>query len=188
MITTLYYIGFPEDSLLTACRSLLDDIIPILAVRTKRSFTQYTRASERCKKLRELLLTKGVGEKLCQLFRSCWKPSVLAEYLEKAASFTCSRESSLNVTDAVRTLFRDAFTDFLIYMVSQMNQNNNINVLFTDRTKPDEKNSKPVEELFVALLGCLPIPKLDQLKVFAGSLPVPKPHLTQYSPQFPFFE
>ena len=137
------------------------------------------RASERCKKLRELLFRKRVGEKLCQLFRSCWKPPVLAEYLERAAAFTHSRESSLNLTDAVQTMFRSAFTDFLIYMVSRMNQSSNLDVLFTNSTEP-------VEELFLALIGCLPIPKLHQLKVFAGSLPAPKPQ--DNTPQFPFFE
>ena len=108
---------------------------------------------------------------------------MLAEYLERAAAFTHSRESSLNLTDAIQTMFRSAFTDFLIYMLSRMNQSSNLDVLFIDS---DEENSKPVEELFLALLGCLPIPKLHQLKVFAGSLPTPKPQ--DNTPQFPFFE
>ena len=78
------------------------------------------------------------------LFRSCWKPSA-AEYLEKAAAFTCSRDSSLNVTDAVQT----PCNRFSQHGVSN-ELSNNLNVLFTDGAKPEEKNSKPVEELFLA--------------------------------------
>ena len=171
---------------MTACHSLLCDAIPILAahvhygVCSKRPFTRQMKAFERCSILQEFLFSKGVGEKLCQLFRSYWKPPVLAEYLERAAMFTNSRESSLNLTDAVQTMFRSAFTHFLLYMVSRMNQDSNIDVLFSDGCP------EAVEQLFLSLMDCLPLPKLDQLKLLAGSLPTPKPQ--EYTPQFPFFE
>ena len=168
-----------------ACRSLLSDTIPILAAHVhdgfnfKRPFMQPMKASERCSKLKELLISKGVGEKLCQLFRSYWKPPVLAKYLERAATFTQNRKSSLNLTDAVQTMFRSAFTDFILYMVSRMKQDRNIDVLFSDGC------TEAVEQLFLSLMDCLPLPKLNQLKLYAGSLPTPK--LQEKTPQFPFF-
>ena len=169
-----------------ACKNLLKDAIPLLASRvifgtwSNGPFTRAMKAAERCQKLRELLYEKGVGEKLCVLFKSCWKPHIMAEYLEQAASFALSRESSLNFTDTIQADFQSLFMDFLVYMVTKINANCNLDILF------DENCSTTTHELFLLLLDTFVPPKLSQVKTLAGNLSHPMP--MDYQPQFPFYQ
>ena len=137
------------------------------------------KAVERSAMLKELLWDRGVGPKLCEMFRSCWTPPLMIEYLERAAKFTLTRESSLNITDAVQTMFHSSFTDFMVVMVTKINSMRNLDVLFTD------KRSKVIDKLFLDLMGTVTPPKLAQLKTLAGSMAKPKPQ--DYQPTFPFF-
>lgn len=170
-----------------SCHHLLKEVIPVLAshvnygTRSNGPFTRPMKASERNNKLRELLEGKGLGPKLLSVFRSFWKPSVMVEHLERAAIFTRSHESSLNITDAVQTIFQSIFTDFMIVMMSRINENRNIDVLFS----PDG-SSDSVNKLFLALVDSVNVPKFDNLKLLASSLPIPKPQ--EHQPSFPFFE
>lgn len=171
---------------MTSSQHLLTDLIPVLGshltygTRSNGPFTRHMKPSERNNKLKELLDSKGVGLQLLKLFRSCWRPGVMVEHLERAAIFTRSHESSLNITDAVQALFQSLFTDFMIVVLSRINDNRNIDMLFT------EGCPQPVNELFLSLLDCISVPKLDQLKLLASSLTVPKPQV--YQPSFPFFK
>lgn len=172
---------------MTSCQHFLKEVIPVLAshvnygTRSNGPFTRPMRASERNSILRELLEGKGLGLKLLKVFRSCWKPSVMAEHLERAAIFTQSHESSLNITDAVQAVFQSLFTDFMIVMISRINENRNIDILFS----PDG-NSDAVRQLFLTLIDSIPVPKFEQLKILASSLPIPRPQ--EHQPSFPFFE
>ncbi len=174
-----------EDSLLLAMKEIMSEAIPVLSSRVffgskqGRSFNSYMNASQRSKALRELLFDKEVGGVLCKRFRSYWKPKFMIEQLEKAASFTHSRESTLNITDFIQTVFKNAFFDFLVYMISRINEEFNIDVIFNASCSP------AVRALFLDILQVFPIPKLAQLKVLSTSLPKPKPSL--FSPRFPFF-
>ena len=169
-----------------ACERLLGDVIPVLAshvtygTRSSGPFTKPMKAAERNTKLRELLDNKKVGTRLCKLFRACWRAPVMVEHLERAAAFTRSHESSLNITDAVQAMFQSAFTDFMIVMVSWINESRNLDVLFSDEC------TDIVEELFLSLLENFPTPKLTQLKALAGSLTPPRPQ--DHQPKFPFFK
>ena len=182
----LPFAEFDTDSLLTACKNLLKEAIPVLAsrvifgTRSNGPFTRAMKAAERCQKLRELLFRKRVGEKLCILFRSCWKPHIMTEYLERAAAFTRSRESSLNITDTVQAIFQSSFVDFLVYVVTKINANRNLDILF------DKNCSAATHELFLSLLDTFVPPKLSQVKTLAGSLTHPKP--MDYQPHFPFYK
>ncbi len=176
----------PEnDSLLLAMKGILPEAIPVLSSRVffgskeGQCFNSEMNASERSKALRELLFNKGVGDVLCERFRSYWKPGFMAEQLEKAASFTYSRESTLNITDFIQTIFKNSFFDFLVYMVSRINEDFNIDVIFSEQCSP------AVRELFLDMLRVFPTPKLAQLKVLSASLPTPKP--SPFTPRFPFF-
>ena len=103
----------------------------------------------------------------------------MAEYLEKAAMFTKDRESTLNITDSVQTVFKSLFFDFLVYLLSRVNEEFNIDVLF------DADCTPAVQELFLDILRVFPLPKLSQLSVLSTSLPAPAP---DHSPRFPFFK
>ena len=176
----------PErDSLVLALKGILPEAIPILSSRVffgsspEGSFNRPMSGSQRSETLRELLFKKGVGKVLCERFRSYWKPAVMAEYLEKAAMFTKDHESTLNITDSVQTAFKSLFFDFLVYLLSRVNEEFNIDVLF------DADCTPAVQELFLGILRVFPLPKLTQLSVLSTSLPVPA---SDHSPRFPFFK
>ena len=174
-----------KDSLVLALKGILPEAVPILSSRvffgcsTEGLFNRPMSGSQRSEALRELLFKKGVGKVLCERFRSYWKPAVMAEYLEKAAMFTKDRESTLNITDSVQTVFKSLFFDFLVYLLSRVNEEFNIDVLF------DADCTPAVQELFLDILRVFPLPKLSQLSVLSTSLPAPAP---DHSPRFPFFK
>ena len=178
---------FTDDTLSRACNRLLFEIIPVLAsqvvygTRSNGPFTKTMKASERKNKLKDLLDIPGIGSRLTELYRACWTPHVMIEYLEKAAIFTHTHESSLNITDTVQAMFQSAFTEFMIVMISRINKNRNIDILFDEHGCPEI-----IRKIFVSLLNSLSIPKVSQLKTLAISVPIPKP--LDYQPMFPFFK
>ena len=176
----------PErDSLMVALNKILPEAIPVLSSHVsfgsnqQGSFNKPMNVSQRSEALKELLFAKGVGRVLCERFRSYWKPAVMTECLEKAATFTKDHESTLNITDTVQTMFKSLFFDFLVCMLSQINQDFNIDVLFNSDCTP------AVMELFLGILQVFPLPKLSQLQVRSTSLQAPT---SNYSPRFPFFK
>ena len=177
---------FDEDNLVQACDHLLAEIIPVLVSRvtygtgSTGSFTRVMNAGVRSEKLRELLFDKGVGQKLCQMFRSCWHPSVMFECLKQVVRFTQSRESSLNIAEALQSKFHSLFTDFMVVMVSRISSECNLDILFS------QENCYEVNEVFLLLLETMSPPKLSQIKMSARSLTRPKPQDYQY--RFPFFK
>ena len=175
-----------EDPLIMALKEILHESIPILASRVffgvikDGLFNANMSGSKRSKMLKALLFEKGVGEVMCEKFRTYWKPNVMSEYLEKAVAFTRSQDSTLNITDSIQTTFKVLFFDFLVYMVSRFNENCNIDVLFSPASRP------ATNDLFLSIARVYPIPKLSQLKVRSAHLQ----HMNQahYLPQFPFFK
>ena len=174
-----------EDMLIKALSDMIPQAIPILSSRVffgankDSSFNAPMNGSKRSEALRELLFDHGVGKVLCERFCSYWKPSVMAEYLHKTASFNRSRESTLNITDSIQSLFKSHFFDFLVYMISQINDQFNIDILFGSNTSP------AIKKLFLDILQVFPLPALSQLNVLSTNLQAPQ-HVA-YVPRFPFF-
>ena len=124
-------------------------------------------------------LNKGVGEILCKKFRAYWKPKLMAQYLEEAATFSMHRESTLNITDSIQTQIKALFEDFCVYMLMQANQS------FSLKTLCNEDLSSPVHKLFIDILNDFPVPKLQELKLLtSNSLSIRPP---TYCLHFPFF-
>ena len=180
-----------EDTLLQALSGILPQAIPVLVSRIFFGSTQHGRFNcsmnglQRTEALNELLSKKGqdgitVGKILCEKFRGYWKPSVMAEQLEKAAIFSRNRESTLNITESIQTNFKSLFFDFLVYMISRINENYNIDILF------DPGCSDAVQELFLEVLRVFPTSKLSQITLLSNNLQRPKPLV--YAPKFPFFK
>ena len=174
-----------EDSLVQTTRGLLDETIPIVLSRVPFSshegfpFNGHFTISQRDGLLHELLITKEVGVILCKLFRSYWSPSVISGYLDQAASLAHQQQSTLNITDTIQAAFKATFMDFMVVMVSRMNENCNIDSVFFNGGSP------AVDGLFRALLVASPLPLLTQLKVLSNNLQAPcNPG---YIPVFPFF-
>ena len=176
---------FERDFSVLALMDILPEAIPILSSRVffgssqEGSFNWPMNVSQRSKALRDLLFMKGVGRVLCEKFWSYWKPTVMAEYLEKAATFTKDRESTLSITESVQTKFKSLFFDFLVYMLSKINEGFNIDVLFDSYCTP------AVQELFLDILQAFPPPNPSQVTVLSTSLQIPTP---DHSPRFPFFK
>ncbi len=184
-----------EDTLLKALKGILLQSIPVLSARVffgsrhNGSFNCSMNGLARSKALKKLLkMSAGrkngddentVGDILCEKFRAYWKPSVMAEQLEKVAIFSKNRESTLNITESIHTNFKSLFMDFLVYMVSRMNENYNIDILF------DEDCSDAVRDMFLQLLAVFPTSKLSKVSLLSNSLLQPKPLV--YAPRFPFF-
>ena len=174
-----------DDSLLQATEGFIDHAIPVIASRLPFShnrgfpFSGELTVSKRNLLLRKLLITKKVGSILCKLFRSYWKPNVMIGYLEQAARLALLQQSTLNITDTIQAGLKAIFMDFMVVMVSRMNENCNIDCLFFDEESP------AVDELFRDLLALSPLPPLEQLKALSNNLQ--PPHSQGYIPVFPFF-
>jgi hypothetical protein len=170
-------------------QSLLKEAIPVISSRVyfgkhqASSFNKPMNVMERNLALQKLLFDKKVGEILCNRFHSYWQPSVMVEYLEKAAQLSQQHETSLSVIDSLQTIFKNLFFDFLVHMVYKMNQGMNIDVLF------NETASSCVVELFLDVLRIIPIPKLSEIKMLGISSTdmAMSPEATYAPPKFPFF-
>ena len=174
-----------KDAVILALENVLTEAISILSSRVffgsslDGSFNRPMNGSQRSEILRELFFKKGVGRVLCERFLSYWKPAVMTEYLERAARFTKDHESTLNITDSVQTMFTGLFIDFLVCMLSQINEEFNIDIFFDSDCTP------AVHELFLDILQVIPLPKLSQLQLLSTSIPAPT---RDHSPRFPFFK
>lgn len=177
-------------SIATQLQSLLKEAIPVICSRVyfgkhpSSSFNKHMNVMERNLGLQKLFFDKKVGEILCDRFHSYWQPSVMVEYLEKAAQLSQQHETSLSVIDSLQTMFKNLFFDFLVHMVYKMNQGMNIDVLF------NHDSSSNVVDLFLNVLRIIPIPKLSEIKMLGISnndMALKNPEATYAPPKFPFF-
>jgi hypothetical protein len=141
--------------------------------------------STRNKSLQKLF-DKGVGEILCEKFLKYWEPGVMLEYLEKAAILTTTvQTSTLSITDSVQCVLRDTFFDYMVYMVSKMNEDMNIDIIM------DPDCSQATLKLFLDILTVYPLPKLSQLKTlssFEHSISsLESSQRNPFVPKFPFY-
>lgn len=171
--------------------SILHESIPIISSRVffgkneGASFNCPMEVPDRNKALKKLFDT-GVGELLCEKFLNYWEPRVMLEYLEKAAALaTTVQTNTLSITDSLQTILRDTFFDFVVHMVSKMNEDMNIDILM------DPSCTESTRSLFLALLRVYPMPKLSQIKTlsgFANSISnVEAFQNSIFNPKFPFY-
>ena len=179
-------------SIATQLQSLLREAIPVISSRVyfgknpNSSFNRPMCVGHRNAALQKLFFEKKVGGILCDRFHSYWQPSVMVEYLEKAAQLSQQHETSLSVIDSLQTIFKNLFFDFLVHMVYRMNQGMNIDVLF------NQDVSANVVELFLSVLRIIPIPKLGEIKMLGVSsndteLKSASETAAYVPPKFPFF-
>lgn len=183
------------DTLLKTLKELLPQAMSIISARVffgnkkDNSFNSTMDVTQRSKVLKILLVDRGVGEVLCEKFRAYWKPKVMGEYLEKAATFSKMRESSLNITDAIQTQFKALFMDFCVYMLARANENFNLDTVYAEDTDSPiqyaEDSSNPIQKLFLEIFMIFPVPKLHQLNLLSNNLPSLQPPIQCF--HFPFF-
>ena len=178
-----------DDSVTQQLHALLNEAIPVASAkvnagRAKSSHFNITMSLPERKQSMVKLFEQGVGTVLCERFLSYWQPSVMVEYLEKAAAFANQHETAVNLIDSLHAIFKNLFVDFVVYMVSQMNVDSNIDVLFSPDCTPTAKS------LFLSLLRIHPVPKLTELKmlrILVDTSPLDDEKSTPDSPRFPFF-
>lgn len=123
------------------------------------------------------LLEQGFGEILRDKFQVYWTPKVMAECLERAATFSKKRESTLNITDTIQTQFKALFVDFCVYMLTLANS------YFSLASFYAEDPSSSVRALFTSILKIFPVPKLNHL-ITNNSPDIPQSPVHCH---FPFF-
>ena len=179
-----------DEAVVVASHAVLEEAIPVISSRVcfgsqkSSPFNRPMDGLERSRSIKTLLMEKGVGQVLCAQFHLYWKPKVMIEYIRKAAGFTYNHESTLNLTDSVQTIFKSLFFDFMVHMTSRINENFNIDMLYS----PDSPET--VHKLFLDILKVLQVPHLSELKTRSGSLTAPcsTSSRTYYSSRFPFFK
>jgi len=177
-----------NDKMVTALKCLLEDAIPVIASRLILkvgkcpSFSGSTNSSQRTSTIKDLLLNKGIGNVLSQQFAKYWNSKTMLELLQKVSTFTYSRKSTLNITDAVQTTFRSLFFDFLVYMFAKMNADHNIDILLDEHCTPHTL------EHFLRLLHTVPVPDLNSLQDLSANVILQVPKESNNLPKFPFFK
>ena len=164
---------------------LLPTIIPLLSAKMlfdnneRRPFNTLMNASEREENLRCLLNDFGLGKTLCEQFCLYWNPSVMLKYLQNTAYLIKKRNSVLNLTESIQTQFKFQLFYFCLYILSQVNENNNLDVLF------HQEHSSSTRALFLSILRGFPLPELEQLSLLCSTLAPPQPSFRVF--HFPFF-
>ena len=87
----------------------------------------------------------------------------MTEYLHRTVKFTQTGQTALNITDSIHSLMKSHFLHFVLYMISYMNHNYNLDIYFSPQSTDE------VKQLFLDLTKCLPIPqKLSKLKILSS--------------------
>ena len=176
-----------DDQMLKTLEGMLPEAIPVIASRALFSshnngmFSRPMDAGKRTKALEKLLFEMSIGKVLATKFCTYWKPSVMIEEMERVISFMYKHESTLNITDSIQTIFRSLFFDFLVYMVTKMNEEFNIDVLF------EEDCPETILTLFQNILEVLPVPDLSRLRILSVHLRKDYSIKKATIPKFPFF-
>ena len=178
-----------KNTLLEAAEFILPHSISMLASRIffgskdNGTFNCSMNGLQRSEALKELLFRKGkkgstVGRIICEKFRAYWKPKLMIEQLEKAANNSIKQECTLSITESIQTNFKSLFLDFIVYLISKLNEDNNIDIIF------DDDCPITVEELFTDILRLFPTVTLPQVTLFSKNLPQPKQ--LPFTPKSPF--
>ncbi len=173
-----------EKSLLAALHRSLPEAAGMLASRSHFSFprsslNKITNTVHNREKFEEFLFSKGAGHILCCRFLSYLSPSVLTGYLQEATMLAQDRESTSSITNAIETMLKGHFFDFVAHIVFVFNCDHVFDIIF------DAKCTPAVHELFMRLLDVMPLPEFAHL-----SLPLKR---TQEFPvnrrnyKFPFY-
>ena len=148
--------------------NLLSEALPLIT--SHISLEECELADSRRPKLKcltELVFVRGLDKIIFSRFSSYWTPSVMVAITEQASNLACLQRSTLSITDAVNTIIKSYFYDFLLYILSLMNGCQAIMIVI--RSTPVVVNSdvrSPIEELVLRVVSQYPLPKnLTELRI-----------------------
>ena len=140
---------------------LLEKAIPVVAPRIDLRARKGHKlsSSEKNSLLYKFLSVSEVGQLVGELFRRYWEPSVMTDISDKVSKLgRC--EFSFSITDSINTIIRSSVCDFLLYVLSLMNEYQVVNIVINSGEKLAIKN------LTLNILSMYPIPKdLSELKI-----------------------
>ena len=162
--------------------SLLTEALPLIAPHISMKGCSKTVRRNLGTKMEYLskLLKRGLDQVVFSRFTSYWTPSVMIAISEQAANLARLLESTLSITDAVNTIVKSNFYDFLLYIFSLLNDSQSLSIIAAADSN--------TEKLIISLMKNYPIPRnLSELKM--QSIRVDKQSAKENSTlyTFPFF-
>ena len=188
-----------ESQMLEALNKLFPEAIPIIA--SQVAFTCEScgstfelNASQRTELLQKFFNTNtekskcsgddgrdSIAKILTVKFCKYWTPELMLQQIDQVSRSMYAQDSTLNITDSIQSIVRAAFFDYLVYMFTWISEDHII-----------EKDGSPVvcgDQLFIALLREIRVPKLAQLKNLSATLRPQQEHKkVKYILKFPFFK
>ena len=154
---------------------LMKEAIPVLAarfsVRDSELLDKEQHMANKGELERILIGTKPGGTQLGGIikkqFASYWHTSEMAEFSIQAANFPHTYESTLSMTDAIHTMVRSSFYDYIFYILSVLKRQSVLTYFLTEQDGADQCRFK---ELSLNLLDHFPKPRsLSHLKISSMS-------------------
>ena len=167
---------------LSQLQDVLQDSLAVVATRLQegnngREFNTYMSFNERKNLLQQLFNDLPVGKAILKSFQDHLSASVMKNYIEESARFISSQLSTLSMTKYIDTRVKSLFIDFVMYILAQINQDCNLDILFR------YSHNDTVQDLFASLTrDCHPV---DLKNVHILSKSIRQPTNKNYS--FPFF-
>ena len=154
----------PAEFLDKPLQELMEEAIPALAAQFSMAeimASDQLVVGNKVDMLKNVFQTK-LGEIVRERFISYWLTSVITEVSEQAANYPHMYESTLSITDAILTIVKSSFYDFLFYVLSILRKECVLGPL--SRYQQDQENQKLIQLSF-DLFRSYPLPKtLSNLK------------------------
>ena len=119
----------------------------------------------------------SIGNSLKVKFCQQWTPTKMMQLLQQAANSAILREYTLNMTDAINTLLKSSFYDFMHYMVTILNKHGALRLLVGD-------NASKFLRLIQLQIEHYPLPKSSAEMKIESTVNDSASH---FIPYFPFF-
>ena len=164
---------------------MIKEALPLVApnINLRDSHGDKLSSSETTCCLTEILFKRKFNQVVYDLFLSYWKPSVIIDVSEQASNLVCWCEFSLSITDAINTIVRSHLHDFLLYILSLMNDCHAITIVC------NSQDGSEIEKMVLKILYDYPIPiKLSEVKKTQGVQLSSRKSGASSSANFPFFQ
>ena len=176
---------------------LLREAIPVLCSRVT-GLSKTLDISGKSKLLKKFLLDEEdgeqeptipfhIGEMMCGRFSSYWTKKVIADCMQEVVTATYNKESTLNIKESIQTVFRSLFIDFLVYMISKLSVDGDMDTLFNklSNCKAGPLCLQSLLAVFRGVFETVSLPQLAQLSALSSSH---LPHKSGSRHRFPFFQ
>ena len=178
----------PAEFLDKPLQELMEKAIPALAAQFSMELSDQLVIGNKVKMLEDVFQS-NLGEIVRERFISYWLTSVITEVSEQAANYPHMYESTLSITDAILTIVKSSFYDFLFYVISILRKECVLGPL--SQYQQDQDNQEFIQLSF-DLFRSYPLPKtLPHLKA-ASMSEIHSVHVenTSYLQRcrFPFFD